>query len=118
MRTREGFLALLEELRGDCLELEKAARRNRQAWERIQAGATDPIDYGALGFTLHNAYGVVENYFLRVLRFRHRFRNLYGEDLDPAKTEAVQRVASAFFERFRSVHDEFVRKVSAIAESL
>jgi len=163
MRTHEGFLALFEELRGDLAELDKAARRNAQAWERIQAGARDPIDYGALGFTLHNAYGGFENYFLRVskffennlphdswhkalvdkmgldipglrpalitdpqdkaavlelLKFRHRFRNLYGEDLDPVKTEAVQRIASPLFARFRNLHGEFVQKLSAIAEGL
>lgn len=52
MRTREGLLALVQELEVDERELRKTAQHNRQAWERVLAGARDPIDYGALGFTI------------------------------------------------------------------
>jgi len=69
MRTRESFLALHEELEGDVAGMERVLERNRQAWERIEAGAVSPIDWGALGFTLHNLYGFLENYFLRVSKF-------------------------------------------------
>jgi hypothetical protein len=117
----------------------KAARIDRRfrAWDRIEKGADDPIDWGALGFTIHSAYGILENYFLRVsklfendlpsdrwhrapvekmaleipgirpallsresstrcarelLKFRHRFRNLYGEALDPEKMGEIQGI--------------------------
>jgi hypothetical protein len=141
MRTRESFLALIAELEGGYRELGRVVAQNHRAWERIQDGASDPIDWGALGFTLHSAYGILKNYFLRVskffendlppdrwhkslvekmaleiadvrpallvdetskhravemLRFRHRFRNLYGEDLDPKKTAEVQKTAFEF----------------------
>jgi hypothetical protein len=163
MRTYEGFLALFQELDGDVIELARVGERNQRAWERIKMGARDPIDWGALGFTIHTAYGVIENYFLRVskffenglpsgswhkalvdkmvldipglrpallttdadrwdvvelLKFRHRIRNLYGEDLDPAKTEAIQCIAEALFGRFPSIHGAFREKLSAIAERL
>jgi hypothetical protein len=163
MRNREGFLALLQELDGDVAELAKVADRNRRAWDRIRSGAIDPIDWGALGFTIHTAYGVIENYFVRiskffenglpssawhkalvdkmsldipglrpapltsasdreavleVLKFRHRIRNLYGGDLDPAKTEAVQGVAMGLFGRFPAIHAAYRRKLADIAESL
>ncbi|MEI6873640.1 MAG: hypothetical protein WCL50_00760 [Spirochaetota bacterium] len=163
MRTFEGFLVLLRELDGDVVELAKVVERNRRAWERIRQGAKDSIDWGALGFTLQTAYGVIENYFLRIskffenglpskawhkalvdrmsleipglrpallisdedrqavqelLKFRHRIRNLYGEDLDPAKTEIVQKSASALFDRFAAIHRDFRERLSAIAEQV
>ena len=77
MRTRESFLTLIAELEGAYQEFGRAMAQNRRAGERIQNGADDPIDWGALGFTLHSAYGVLENYFLRVSKF---FEN------DPGKT--------------------------------
>ena len=163
MRTSESFLTLLAELEGAHLEFGRAMAQNRRAWQRIQNGAVDPIDWGALGFTLHSAYGVLENYFLRVskffenaltadkwhkslvekmaleipgvrpalltaepskrralelLKFRHLFRNMYGEDLDPAKTAAVQQAATEFEESFSKSHVAFVEKLRAIAEEL
>lgn len=163
MRTSESFLTLIAELEGAHLEFGRAMAQNRRAWQRIQNGADDPIDWGALGFTLHFAYGVLENYFLRVskffenalpadrwqkslvekmaleipgvrpallteelskhrtqelLKFRHLFRNMYGEDLDPVKTAAVQQAATEFAELFSKSHVAFVEKLRAIAEEL
>lgn len=160
MRTREGFLVLLAELDGDDSEIRRILPQNIRAQERIRAGATDPLDWGALAFTIHTLYGVAENYFLRVskffenglpsdrwhrallekmlldvpglrppfftdrsqfndalmlLKFRHRIRNLYGEDLDPGKTAIVQEAATRFFSSFGSLHSDFRAKISAIA---
>lgn len=53
-----------------------------------------------------------------LLKFRHRIRNLYGEDLDPMKTEMIQRSASALFDRFPAIHGDFRRRLSAKAEEL
>jgi hypothetical protein len=163
MRTRESFLTLIAELEGDYRELGRAMSQNSRAWERIRAGSIDPLDWGALGFTLHSAYGILENYFLRVskffenslapqvwhkelvekmaleipgvrpallteksterralelLKFRHRFRNLYGEDLDPQKTTEVHRTANELVDSFAMSHKDFVAKLRAIAKEL
>jgi hypothetical protein len=160
MRTYEGFLTLIAELDGDVAEIERVRGQNARAWDRIRAGADDPIDWGALGFTLHTLYGVAENYFLRVskffenglpperwhrallekmaldipglrpalftipaqlsdavelMKFRHRMRNLYGEDLDPIKTGEIQMIADRFFERFPEMHRDFRERLLAIA---
>ncbi len=53
-----------------------------------------------------------------ILRFRHRLRNLYGEDLDPYKTREVQSVVSSFFGRFPAIHTEFRNKARSIADVL
>ena len=163
MRTYESFLTLISELEGDATLLERAGERNRTAWDRIEDGARDPIDWGALGYTLHSIYGTLENYFLRIskffendlpsdtwhrtlaermalgipdirpplitdpamlhdvldlLRFRHRFRNMYGEDLDPERTVAVQRNARKLLSEFPEAHRAFVSKLRAVAEAL
>ncbi|GAB1482759.1 hypothetical protein MASR2M78_15750 [Treponema sp.] len=163
MRTYESFLSLIAELDGDALEIERVRAHNQKAWQRIQEGATDVIDWGALGFTIHTLYGVAENYFLRIskffennlpqerwhkalvekmaldisgvrpplfttqtekqealelLKFRHRVRNLYGEDLDPKKTENIQDIAYNFFSAFPQMHQVFRSKILAIAEAL
>lgn len=163
MRTSESFPTLIAELEGAHLEFGRGMAQNDRAWQRIQNGAVDPIDWGALGFTLHSAYGVLENYFLRVskffenalpadrwqkslvekmaleipgvrpalltaepskrralelLKFRHLFRNMYGEDLDPVKTAAVQQAATEFAELFSKSHVAFVEKLRAIGEEL
>jgi hypothetical protein len=135
---------------------------NQRAWERIQGGADDPIDWGALGFTIQTAYGILENYFLRVskffenslprdrwhqalvermaieipslrpallspadvadvrelVRFRHRLRNLYGEDLDPTKTSRVEQRLQDFVNRFAGIHTRFTTELREIADAL
>jgi hypothetical protein len=163
MRTRESFLGLVAELEGDYGELTRLLEQNGRAWQRIQGGATDPIDWGALGFTLHSVYGILENYFLRVsrffennlppdrwqktlveqmaleipavrpalladatskrlaldlLKFRHRFHNLYGEDLDPRKTSDVETGTIEFARRFAQIHADFLEKLRSLAEGM
>ena len=163
MRTYESFLTLIQELEGNAAELERLLSRNRTAWKRLKHGADDPVDWGALGFTIQTLYGVLENYFLRVskffennlpadrwhqalvdkmgleipgvrpalftddnhtrmvreiVRFRHRLRNLYGEDLDPHKTKEVQEIVAQFFGEFPAIHGRFVGKLREIADAL
>jgi len=163
MKTKAAFLTLVAELDGDMEEVKRLAEQNARAWGRIESGADDPIDWGALGFTLHSLYGILENYFLRVsrffennlptdrwhkalvdnmrldvpgvrpalfrtdtehrqilelMRFRHRFRNLYGEDLDPEKTGAIQKTAEAVLGGFPAIHQTFIDKIIAIADGL
>lgn len=163
MRTKEAFLTLIQELEGDMAELERLRNTNQRARERIEAGADDVLDYGALAFTIHTIYGIMENYFLRVskffennlpsdgwhkalvermaldipglrpmligdrktkedimeiLRFRHKFRNLYGEDLKPDKTAAVQKTLETVLDAFPELHVRFCGRLRAIADRL
>lgn len=163
MRTYASLQSLIQELESDAREIDRLRTRNATAWDRIQHGADDPVDWGALGFTIHTLYGVLENYFLRVskyfennlpadrwhmglvekmrldiptvrpaflqadeqlrqvreiLRFRHRLRHLYGEDLDPEKTSDVQETVSFFFSRFPELHEQFIAKLRSIANAL
>ena len=163
MKTHASFMLLVAELDGDLVEFYRIRALNIRAWDRVRSGSGDVLDYGALGYTLHSLYGIMENYFLRIskffennlpsaqwhrvlvermsleidgvrpklitdtesrrlvnelLKFRHRFRNLYGEDLDPVRTESVQHIAESFAERFGTIHDEFKAKMITIAKTL
>ncbi len=157
------MLALIQELEDDAAEIARVLQHNRTAQERIAAGADDPVDWGALGFTIQTLYGVLENYFLRIskyfenslpadrwhtalvekmsldipgvrppfftdkrlerqvreiVRFRHRLRNLYGEDLNPRKTAEIQKTVEAFFGEFPVLHARFVKQLTGIADAL
>ncbi len=161
MKTYEGVLTLIAELKGDLEELERLRDLNKRAWERIENGADDVLDYGALAYTIHTIYGVMENYFLRIskffenslppdswhktllermaldipgvrpafiqdedalkrmmtlLRFRHKFRNLYGEDLDPDRMKNVQNNLVEVLSVFPGLHREYCEKLKTIAE--
>ena len=163
MRTVESYLTLIAELEGDSIEISRLLEQNKRAWDRIEHGAVDPLDWGALGYTIHTLYGVFENYMSRIskffendlppdrwhqalvqkmsleiadvrpalfddrsavrdvvdiLKFRHRFRNLYGEDLDPKKCTAVQRSVDGFFARFPELHDSFTASIRALADAI
>ncbi|MFP4375182.1 MAG: hypothetical protein ACLFPO_12695, partial [Spirochaetaceae bacterium] len=69
MRNYASLQALIQELESDAGEIERLRSRNETAWERIRRGANDPVDWGALGFTIQTLYGVVENYFLRISKY-------------------------------------------------
>jgi hypothetical protein len=50
-------------------ELRAVVADNAVALERVNAGAVHALDLAAWGYTLHGAYNVVENYFLRISKF-------------------------------------------------
>ena len=163
MRTYEGILTLIEELKGDMGEIQRLQSHNTRAWERIETGARDILDYGALAYTIHTIYGVMENYFLRIskffenslprdswhknlvermainvpgvrpaffqdgritrivlelLRFRHKFRNLYGEDLNPDRMNDIQQKLVEIMDIFPILHQDYCEKLKETAELL
>jgi hypothetical protein len=161
--SRESLLTLIAELEGDAAEIERVLEHNREAWQRVSGGADGVVDLGALAFTIHTTYGVLENYFLRIskvfennlsldrwhrelvekmtldvpelrppflvstkskqqvlelVKFRHRVRNLYGEDLDRRQISAVQHLFDEFFTSFPQLHVDFTSKLQAIANAI
>ena len=76
-RSRSDFDRLIAELNSDVRDLNLIVAENARAWTRIEEGATDSLDWAALGYTIHNVYGVMENYCVRIAKF---FENgLHGE---------------------------------------
>ena len=63
------FQLLLSELEADIAVLEDLLDKNRLLTRKIEAIEPDEFDWAALGFTIHNIYNLIENYFLRIAKF-------------------------------------------------
>lgn len=55
---------------------------------------------------------------MTLLRFRYKFRNLYGGDLDPDRTKKVQNNLVEILSDFPELHREYCEKLKMIAEKL
>jgi len=86
-RTKTDIDRLLGELKLDCSQLVDQRRINDRALERIEQGAHDPLDYAALGYTIHNIYGLIENACYRIAKF---FEN--GLSRDAGHRELLDRM--------------------------
>lgn len=76
-RQKADFDRLIAELEADARDLKELVNENVRAMGRIDQGAVDRLDWAALGYTIHNLYGVMENYCLRIAKF---FENGIGQD--------------------------------------
>ena len=87
MNEKARVAILIAELHGDAEVLGGLAETNLKADGRIRHGATDELDWAALGYTIHNIYNALESYFLRVSRF-------FENDLPPSAwhRELVERM--------------------------
>ena len=68
-RNKTDIDRLIAELELDRAQLIPVADSNRRAAQRLENGATEDLDYAALGYTLHNLYGVMENACWRIAKF-------------------------------------------------
>jgi hypothetical protein len=76
-RTKDGYKTLLAVLEREAGQLRKVAERNKQAADRLEAGAREWMDYVVVAHTLHNLYCIMESYCLRIAKF---FENEIGEE--------------------------------------
>ena len=69
MQHKEGvLLRLISELDQDLDLLAELAEQNTRATARIRSGATEDLDYAALGYSIHNLHSLLENYALRIAK--------------------------------------------------
>lgn len=54
-RTNADFERLTAELESDAGDLVRVIGKNERARSRIELGASDLLDWAALGYTIHNA---------------------------------------------------------------
>jgi hypothetical protein len=100
-RTQADTDRLIAELRLDCSQLDDLLEINARAAERIRMGATDTLDYSALGYTIHNIYGLIENGCFRIAKF---FENglspdAWHKELLNRMLLEIPRIRPAFFTR-------------------
>ncbi len=100
-RDRDDYNRLLTELDADIESLRLVSETNRHAVERIAGGGVDELDYAALAYTIHNIYGVIEGYCLRVAKFYEN--GLEGEswhaDLLRRMTLSIPELRPALLDR-------------------
>ncbi|HBG35462.1 MAG TPA: hypothetical protein DDW88_00145 [Treponema sp.] len=98
-RNKIDIYRLIAELNEAKDAMQKTAASNAKAWERIEMGAVDELDYMALAYTIHNIYGVVENTGLRIARFFENNLNTdswHKEIIERMKLE-IPGLRKAFF---------------------
>ncbi|MCD1653140.1 hypothetical protein K7J14_00245 [Treponema zuelzerae] len=101
METRrvEDIMRLKSELELDASLVEPLVVSNRRAEERIAHGSSDELDYAALGYTIHNIYGCVENTCYRISKFFENglSRDSWQKDLLSRMILDIQGVRPRFF---------------------
>lgn len=100
-RSREDYDRLIAELETDMADLEIVRRSNDRAAARLAGESEDELDVAALGFTIHNIYGVIEGYCLRIAKF---FENnldpdSWRKDLLKRMTLSIENLRPALFDR-------------------
>ncbi|MFA6508547.1 MAG: hypothetical protein WCT14_20785, partial [Treponemataceae bacterium] len=100
-RTQIDVDRLIGELRLDCSQLEDQARTNDRANSRVLNGATDSLDYSALGYTIHNLYGIMGNACLRISKFFENglSKESWHKELLDRMLVSIPRLRPAFLSR-------------------
>ncbi len=96
-RQKADFDRLIAELEADARDVRGLIIENSRAMARIGQGAVDSLDWAALGYTIHNLYGVIENYCLRIAKF---FENWLSQDA--CHKELLRRMMRALVNARRS----------------
>lgn len=116
MGTREGVYTLIAELEGDVGELDRAGQLNERAWHKTLVERMS-LDIPNVRPALFTARQDQEDVYA-LLKFRHRFGNLYGEDLNPELVSRLQTRIQGLLQRFPEIHARFRSNLTAVAEEL
>jgi len=87
MRSADDYLRLSGELALDIALLVKLKEKHEKAVVRATQAGDDDLLWAAVGYTIHNIYCLLENYFLRIAKF---FEN--GLDSGSWHAELVSRM--------------------------
>jgi hypothetical protein len=117
MRKAEDYVRLIEQLAEDMNTLAELEMRRGKAERRLEAakksGAVDELDWAALGYTIHNIYCCMENYFLEGHAF---FRELARAGLMASRADRKDepRIAGHSTEALRSGHGQARRRAASL----
>jgi len=110
MRNADDYRRLAGELAIDMELLHALQAKHAKAAERAVRAKDDEMLWAAVGYTIHNMYCLLENYFLRVSKF---FEN--GLDSASWHVELVDRMcADVAGLRPRLFDTEFARRIDAL----
>ncbi len=119
MQNRHGVLRLISELEQDIALLSELAVKNAKAEGRIESGATDELDYAALGYTIHNIYSLLENYALRIAKtFENQLDDgSWFRDLIKRMTIEIDTIRPAVWTRGLARHVDELRRFRHIYDT-
>jgi hypothetical protein len=100
-KTKADFNRLIAELKADMQLLDDLESKHHRANKKISEIQPDEFDWASLGYTIHNIYNLLENYFLRTAKF---FENVLDphqrhRDLVHRMTLEIDGVRPALFSR-------------------
>ena len=112
MPIRGEILRLISELKQDMELLAELAGQNTRAIARIYAGATDHLDYAALGYTIHNLFSPIENYALRIAKvFENQIdEKTWHRELVKRMTLEITTIRPAVWNRELARHIDELRR--------
>ncbi len=99
--NRIGFLGLISELENDIDILGELMSKYTLINNKIKRIEPDEFDWAALGYTIHNIYNMLENYFLRISKFfeNHLEQTFWHKDLVNKMTIEIDGVRPKLFAR-------------------
>lgn len=100
-KNRIGFLGLISELENDIDILDELMSKYSLINNKIKQIVPDEFDWAALGYTMHNIYNMLENYFLRISKFfeNNLDQTFWHKDLVNKMTIEVEGVRPRLFDR-------------------
>ena len=112
MQSRDEILRLISELKQDMELLAELAGQNARGVARIDTGATDHLDYAALGYTIHNLFSLIENYALRIAKaFENQIdEKTWHRELVKRMTLEITTIRPAVWNRELARHIDELRR--------
>ncbi len=100
-RKSSDILRLVAALNADLKMLEELQKKNLRAWNRVRQGSDEELDWASLGYTIHNIYNLLENYFIRISKdFENSLDPLsWHKDLVEHMTLEIEGVRPALLTR-------------------
>ncbi len=100
-KDRVSFLRLVSELENDIEILNELMSKYDRINEKIKNIDPDEFDWASLGYTIHNIYNLLENYFLRISKFFENDldKSSWHRDLVNRMTIEIQDVRPRLFDR-------------------
>jgi len=100
-KTRISFLRLISELENNIEILDELMGKYKQVNNKIRHIDPDEFDWASLGYTIHNIYNLLENYFLRISKFfeNDMDRVFWHRELVQRMTIEIKDVRPRLFDR-------------------
>ena len=100
-KERINFLQLISEIENDIEILNELEGKYTLVNDKINHITPDEFDWSSLGYTMHNIYNLLENYFLRIAKFFENDldKTSWHKDLVNKMTIEIKDIRPKLFDR-------------------